>query len=88
MSEEMYWNEEDSEEIICPYCSKRYEPSYEDTYIGHVSIDCYEEGKEQEAVCDVCGKKFTIIPYMSNWKYRTETIDGEITQEEWERHFE
>ena len=30
-----YWNYEDDENIICPYCGKEYEPSYEDTYIGN-----------------------------------------------------
>lgn len=26
-----YWNYEDDENIVCPYCGKEYEPSYEDT---------------------------------------------------------
>lgn len=51
-----YWNEEDSDLIICPYCGKRYEPSYEDTYIGHEEVDCYTE-REQTFVCDICKKK-------------------------------
>lgn len=38
-----YWNEEDSEKIICPYCGEEYEPSYEDTYIGDEPVDCYTE---------------------------------------------
>ncbi len=38
-----YWNEEDDENIICPYCGKEYEPSYEDTYIGDDCVDCYTE---------------------------------------------
>lgn len=29
-----YWNYENDENIICPYCGQEYEPSYEDTYIG------------------------------------------------------
>ena len=28
-----FWNFENSEKIICPYCGREYEPSYEDTYI-------------------------------------------------------
>ena len=27
-----YWNYEDDKNIVCPYCGKDYEPSYEDTY--------------------------------------------------------
>ena len=29
-----YWNYEDYENIVCPYCGEEYEPSYEDTFIG------------------------------------------------------
>ena len=35
--------------------------------------------------CDKCGKKFTMYGYQAGWKYRTETIDGEATNEEVER---
>lgn len=83
---EPYWNEEDSENIICPYCGKEYEPSYEETYIGHKCVDCYDE-REQEFVCDKCGKMFSVMPYQAGWRYATETIDGEMTQEEWEERF-
>ena len=38
-----YWNEEDDENIICPYCGEEYEPSYEDTFIGDDYGDCYTE---------------------------------------------
>ena len=38
-----YWNYEDDENIICPYCGEEYEPSYEDTYIGDDCVDCYTE---------------------------------------------
>lgn len=79
-----YWNEEDDDTIICPYCGKSYEPSYEDTYIGGEPVDCYTED-DQEFVCDKCGKKFTMYGYQSGWKYHTETIDGEMTNEEWEK---
>lgn len=79
-----YWNEEDDENIICPYCGKSYEPSYEDTYIGGESVDCYTED-DQEFVCDKCGKKFTMYGYKAGWKYHTETIDGEMTKEEYEK---
>ena len=83
MSKEWYWNTEDDEFIKCPYCGAEYEPSYEDTYIGHKSVNCYTED-EEEYVCDDCGKKFTMYGYQSGWKYHTETIDGEMTDEEWE----
>ena len=80
---ELYWNQEDDENIICPYCEKEYEPSYEDTYIGDECVECYSE-QYQEFSCDKCGKKFSVSPYQAGWKYVTETIDGEMTQEEWE----
>lgn len=32
--------------------------------------------------CDKCGKKFTMYGYQAGWKYQTETIDGEVTEEE------
>lgn len=76
-----YWNEEDDENIICPYCGKEYEPTYEDTYIGDESIDCFTDD-EQICTCDDCGKKFTLRGYQAGWKYRTETIEGEATDEE------
>lgn len=76
-----YWNYEDDENIICPYCGEEYEPSYEDTYIGYDCVDCYTEDTN-EYTCDNCGKKFTMYGYQSGWKYRTETIDGEATEEE------
>jgi len=78
-----YWNEEDDENIICPYCGKSYEPSYEDTYIGDDIADCYTED-EHEYVCDRCKKKFTMYGYQAGWKYHTETVDGEMTEEEYE----
>lgn len=76
-----YWNEEDDENIICPYCGKEYEPSYEDTYIGDDCVDCYTEDTNTYT-CDKCGKKFTMYGYQAGWKYHTETIDGEATKEE------
>lgn len=76
-----YWNKEDSEKIICPYCGEEYEPSYEDTYIGDEPVDCYTEDTNTYT-CDVCGKKFTMYGYQAGWRYQTETIDGEATEEE------
>lgn len=76
-----YWNEEDDEIIICPYCGTEYEPSYEDTYIGGESVDCYTDNTETYT-CDDCGKKFTMYGYQVGWHYCTETIDGEATDEE------
>ena len=78
---EKYWNSEDDEDIICPYCGAAYSPSYDDTYIGDEPVDCYTEDKK-EYVCDDCGKKFTMYGYQNGWKYHTETIDGEATEEE------
>ena len=75
-----YWNYEDDENIICPYCGKEYEPSYEDTYIGDDRVDCYTEDTNTYT-CEKCGKKFTMYGYEAGWKYRTETI-GEATKEE------
>ena len=76
-----YWNYEDSDKIICPYCGEEYEPSYEETYIGGKSVDCYTENTETYT-CDNCGKKFTMYGYQAGWNYYTETIDGEATDEE------
>ena len=84
---EWYWNEEDADIIICPYCCTAAKPSYEETYIGGVYVDCFAEGTVQTVTCDYCGKKFTIEPYQSGWKYRTETIVGEMTEEEWEQNY-
>lgn len=55
--------------------------NYEDTYIGGEPVDCYTEDTETYT-CDKCGKKFTMYGYQEGWKYRTETIDGEATDEE------
>ena len=76
-----YCNYEDDENIICPYCGKEYEPSYEDTYIGDKCVDCYTEDTNT-FTCDNCGKKFTMYGYQAGWKYHTETIDEEATAEE------
>lgn len=76
-----YWNYEYDENIICPYCSQKYEPSYEDTYIGGEPVNCYTKDMKTYT-CDKCGKKFTMRGYHAVWKYRTETIDGEATNEE------
>lgn len=81
-----YWNEEDDENIICPYCGEKYEPSYEDTFIGDDIADCYTEDT-QTFTCSKCSKKFTMYGYQSGWKYHTETIDGQMSEkehEEWE----
>lgn len=46
--------------------------------------DCYTEDTETYT-CDKCSKKFTMYGYQAGWRYRTETIDGEATNEEVER---
>lgn len=78
---ECYWNEEDDEKIICPYCGHKYTPTYDETIIGDKTADCFDE-ETQIFTCDYCGKKFEMTPYLSGWKYKTETIDGEATEEE------
>ena len=83
MSREWYSNWECGDCIRCPYCGKEYKPTYEETYIGGKDVDCYKEGEQGEFVCDDCGKKFTLFAEMI-WEYTTETIDGEMTDEEWE----
>ena len=80
---EWYWNEEDDDMIICPYCGKKYEPTYEETYIGNEPVECYTEDY-QEFVCDECGKRFSMYGYQSGWNYHTETLEGQMTEEEWE----
>ena len=70
-----------ADEIICPYCGKKYGPTYEETYIGGEDVDCYKEGEQGEFTCDECGKKFRLSAEMK-WEYTTETIDGEMTEEE------
>ena len=81
-----YKNWECGATIMCPYCKTEYEPSYEETYIGHDCVDCYEDGKKQEFVCDSCGRRFTVTPNLT-WEYETETIEGEMSEEEWEEEF-
>lgn len=76
-----YWNYKDSDKIICPYCGEEYEPSYEDTYIGGKSVNCYTEDTEIYT-CDNCGKEFTMYGYQEGWRYCTETIEGQATDEE------
>ena len=78
-----YYNWECSSKIICPYCDKEYEPTYDETYIGGKGVDCYEKGDQGEFTCDECGKKFTLSAEMV-WEYTTETIDGEMTDEKWQ----
>lgn len=77
-----YWNTERDHNIICPYCGEAYTPSPSDTYINDEYVECYEE-KEQTFLCDKCRRKFKLTPYFE-WKYETETIDGEMTEEEHE----
>lgn len=84
---ENYWNQENDDQIICPYCFTKYEPSYEETYIGGEPVECYEE-EYQELVCDKCGKRFSLQPYQKGWYYETETIDGQMTEEEQEELIE
>jgi len=81
MSKEWYSNWECDDEIICPYCGKKYEPTYEETYIGGEDVDCYKEGEQGEFTCDECGKKFRLSAE-TKWEYTTETIEGEMTEEE------
>ena len=88
MTIDSYWNEEDDSEIICPYCGEKYTPTYDETIIGDKCVDCYTEGEVQTVTCDSCAKKFTIEPYLGEWKYRTETIDGEMTEQEHEEDWE
>ena len=76
-----YFNTEDDDFIVCPYCGEVYKTSYEDIYIGNKSVDCYTE-EVQTCTCDVCGKKFYMYGYPAEWKHHTETIDGEATEEE------
>ena len=79
-NKDWYWNTEDHDTIICPYCGWEYIPSYEDTYIGDDGVDCFTED-ENIYTCDRCGKKFKMSDY-TVWRYCTETIDGEATEEE------
>lgn len=78
-----YWNEEDDTKIICPYCGHRYTPTYDETIIGDKTANCYSE-EDQIFKCDYCDLKFIMTPYLSDWRYKTETIDGEITEEDQE----
>lgn len=79
-TERGFSNWEYSENIVCPYCGKEYEPSYEDTYIGDECVDCYTED-EETYTCEKCGKKFTMRGEPV-WCYETQTIDGECSEEE------
>ena len=79
-----YSNWEYDKEITCPYCGKEYTPEYE-MMIGEDCIDVYEE-KTQECTCEKCDKRFRITPDLV-WFYTTETIDGEMTEEEHEEKY-
>lgn len=79
-----YWNTEDDDQIVCPYCREKYEPSYEDCWIGEEQVDCYTEDADTYT-CTKCKKKFTMYGYQAGWRYVTETIDGEMTEEEHEK---
>lgn len=78
-----YWNYEDYDFIMCPYCGEEYEPEY-DLVIGDDRVYCYSEDEKQTVRCTTCNKRFTILPYRTGFHYKTETIDGEITEEEHE----
>ena len=80
---EYYSNSEIGQNIICPYCGVEYTPSYEETYISHEPVECYEEGAQGPFTCEGCGKKFTLYASFT-WEYETETIDGEMTEDEFE----
>jgi len=84
MNKEWYSNWEYDDVIVCPYCSKIYEPTYEETFIGGKEVDCYKEGERGEFICDKCGKKFRLSADIV-WVYTTESIKGEMTEEEWEQ---
>ena len=75
-----FYNYEISENIVCPYWGKIYEPTYEDTYINEQPVDCYCD-TIQFFKCDHCNKKFR-LECERIWQYTTETIDGEMTEEE------
>lgn len=77
-----YSNWDYDRDIICPYCGKTYTPESE-MLIGDDGIDVYEDGNEQECTCEECGKRFRVTPEMQ-WYYTTETISGEMTEEEHE----
>lgn len=78
-----YSNFEIDSNIRCPYCGKEYVPTYDETYIGDKDVECYEEGEQGEFTCDDCGKKFKLSAEMT-WVYTTETIDGQMTEDEYE----
>ena len=80
---ETYWNTEDDDNIICPYCGNEYEPTYDETIIGDKIADCFTE-KPQIFTCSYCFHRFTMTGYLAGWKYVTETIDGEMTEQEHE----
>ena len=69
-----YWNDEDDEVIICPYCGKKYEPSYEECYIGGEDVDCYTED-EHEYTCDCCGKRFVLLCKYRRADGRSEDVE-------------
>ena len=85
MIEMNFSNSEIGDNIICPYCGKEWEPSYEETYISDQPVECYKEGM-QEFTCEDCGKRFRMYATFK-WEYETETINGEMTEEEWEENY-
>ena len=61
------------EKIVCPYCYKEYEPTYEDTWIGDEQVDCYTK-EEQIVTCNKCKKKFSIVGFKT-WMYETSEVE-------------
>lgn len=58
-----YFNTEDHDSIVCPYCGQVYKPSlYGYAHIGSEQVDCYTD-EDRECACDVCGKKFKMNGY-------------------------
>ena len=86
MISEWHFNWECDDNIVCPYCGKEYIPTYDETIIGDKCVNCYEEGEQGEFTCDECGKKFRLSAEMK-WTYTTETIYGEMTEEEYMDNF-
>ena len=60
-----YWNTEDDDKIICPYCGEIYEPSYDYTYIGEKTVDCYTEDTETYTIRDLETKEELIKVYQA-----------------------
>ena len=72
-----YWNEEDGENIICPYCGKEYEPSYEVAKMTNADrIRNMSDEKLAEWICFMYETESCGEPFRSIYNFNTDEEEG------------